>query len=629
MCDIFGEKALRGDDSLNLLLFITCLIAFNSCIKAHRTFHLTFQEFLETTLNPQTLNALTATAKQYKLDLNSPTLLTPLAKALEEQSSNGQSSKSQFTKELSSKEQSIEAILEALILKYERNLNSETVHRKGAIYTPISVAQEMIRLAVSYVDASTQSFKESFTVLDPAVGAGVFPLAFIELYKDKQLPFKGLPTILGYDRDPQSLDMAKMIHLSIEPEAWGKITHQYTTEDFLLNSSSDQTYDLIIGNPPYGLARGGKISPEENLILKETFKEYRSGKVDKYMLFMAKAFSLLSPQGVLSFIVPNSWLGIDGGLPLRKKILDNGSLCEVIYPTEKIFEDPSVEPVIFILKKNAQRRSFTVSRSLNRVHRTEVNAASCLNNPSFRIPLCWSSRLDEFFEALKKNTVSLDSEDSPLKPLIALQAYATGKGSPPQTIEDVKNHIFHTKKKDRTTIPYLQGEDVDRFSVDWSGEYLRYGPWLSEHQPRSRYEGPRVLVREILGTVPYLLKASFIEESYAYNRSILHILPKDEGQKELLQTVSCVLNSKFASCIIAYQGRKSQRQLFPKIVNGDLQEFPIPIKRDVSTLTKLLFNKECIGEEFELAVLDFYGLSSKFVTIIDKALEEFPFLRRL
>ena len=37
-----------------------------------------------------------------------------------------------------------------------------------------------------------------------------------------------------------------------------------------------------------------------------------------------------------------------------------------------------------------------------------------------------------------------------------------------------------------------------------------------------------------------------------------------------------ILNSKFASYILLYRGRKTQRKLFPKIVNADLQSFPWP-----------------------------------------------------
>ena len=65
-----------------------------------------------------------------------------------------------------------------------------------------------------------------------------------------------------------------------------------------------------------------------------------------------------------------------------------------------------------------------------------------------------------------------------------LQAYEKGKGTPPQTREDVEAHVFDRQKKtDRHSIRYLEGSDVGRFFTSWGGTWLQDGPWLS--QPRT------------------------------------------------------------------------------------------------------------------------------------------------
>ena len=186
--------------------------------------------------------------------------------------------------------------------------------------------------------------------------------------------------------------------------------------------------------------------------------------------------------------------------------------------------------------------------------------------------------------------------DFGFKAYIALQAYSTGRGTPPQTSEDVKNHIFHSKSKlSDEYIPYLEGKDIRRYNLKWSGNYLRHGIFLSDPQPLERFIQPRIILREILNPLPYILHATYTEAPYLYNKSALHIIHKEQD-KEALLAVLAILNSETASTILLIRGRKSQRQLFPKIVAKDLQEFPLPdnflkIKEELAKLALEMLNK--------------------------------------
>jgi hypothetical protein len=173
--------------------------------------------------------------------------------------------------------------------------------------------------------------------------------------------------------------------------------------------------------------------------------------------------------------------------------------------------------------------------------------------------------------------------------MIALQAYAQGKGNPPQSKSDVKNHVFHANEQvDDKYYPYLQGKDVQRYGINWSGDYLRYGKHLAEPQKLSRFTGPRIIVREITQKTPHLLAATYTDQTLLYNKSVLHILPTDASSEKELLALLCILNSPLASFCIAFRGRKSQRKLFPKIVNGDLKSLSLPLAFDKHV--KLLAN---------------------------------------
>jgi hypothetical protein len=207
-----------------------------------------------------------------------------------------------------------------------------------------------------------------------------------------------------------------------------------------------------------------------------------------------------------------------------------------------------------------------------------VPYSACLAAPGRCIPLRWSSPLAELAGIIAACSVPLRDSGLGFAPMIALQAYARNKGDPPQSEADVKNHVYHAdSRKGESYIPYLNGGDVERFKVHWSGSYLSWGRWLAEPQQRERFSGPRILIREIIRPAPYAIVAAFVEEDFLYNKSVLHIIAENTGARRAIdmKALCALLGSKLASFLIMTRGRKSQRKLFPKVVNADLKDFPI------------------------------------------------------
>lgn len=82
--------------------------------------------------------------------------------------------------------------------------------------------------------------------------------------------------------------------------------------DEILTGEADAGFDIVIGNPPYGV----KVSDELT-------KHYGLTWNDSYGTFMSMALrKLLRPGGVLCYIVSDTWLTIKSHLPLRKMLLE-------------------------------------------------------------------------------------------------------------------------------------------------------------------------------------------------------------------------------------------------------------------------------------------------------------------
>lgn len=544
--------------------------------------------------------------------------------------------------------------LEHFALAYEGLFSREHSKKKGLFYTPAHIAEHIVRKTLE-----GWTGRGKISILDPACGAGIFlmcVLDFATTLNPDALSWIIPQGVFGIDIDSQAVELCRLLlalkmrllsdnaqisstlvrnvqcgNSLISPEQAGM---QFTDRDF--NAFSYHSafpevfekggFDYIVGNPPYGLSRGDQLSPRENAALKKIYSDVLSGKPDKYMLFMARSYELLRKGGVCSFIVPNSWLGIRSGRALRQKLLSEGALTEIEVLEFAAFEDVSVEAVIFRCRKPtdcSETRvvkvhhvddppAFAVRRSV------EVPLDVCRGMPGFTIPVNWDTDTANLVTAVRERCLPLGELNEKFTPLIALQAYATGKGDPPQTESDVRDHVFHREKREsEDCLPYLEGADVKRYSVSWSGKYLRFGPWLAENHPVSRFSGPRILIREILASMPYVLTCAFMDEPAVYNRSILHVIPGPGGTVEGMLSLLAILNSRLASNIIRVFGQKSQRKLFPKVVNDDLKNFPLPRNwcDATSSLAPLALektrnpNRNDLDKEIDRRVEDLYGIT--------------------
>lgn len=485
--------------------------------------------------------------------------------------------------------------------KYEATLTRVEAKRNGVFYTPFKLVERMTLEGLRLIQSKQQ------TVLDPACGAGLFLASAFGIMSEKANTASGAlsifrSSIFGIDKDEAAVQKArealrKMIldfpmsgsfHQEIDEALSRNILARDSLEMPLAdwhalfpNPFRDGGFSLVIGNPPYGLSRDGKLSGAEIKNLKSRFSGCLNGKPNKYLAFTALGTELLSAGGVLSFVIPNSWLGIKDGLGLRTTLIKDGQIVFLDTFESDVF-NPAVEVVVLIWKKDGAGEHLTLRRFAggdsnkhNRSIRLPIPVIK--SDPEFKISPNWEPKNESALSTIRFNSTPISALKDIFNPHIAVQAYALGKGSPPQTKEDVKSHKFHAKEpKDKNYLKYLNGSDIGRFSVSWSGEFIAYGPWLSEFQPVKRFTAPRIAVREITAKRPYLIQAAALTEPAVYNKSILNINLGPQGSEQDLYALLAVLNSKLGSFVVLAAGRKTQRRKFPKLVLADLKDFPYP-----------------------------------------------------
>ena len=332
-------------------------------------------------------------------------------------------------------------------------------------------------------------------------------------------------------------------------------------------------FDVVIGNPPYVFARDNFSQNEKYFFV----KEYVSAKyqINTYLLFIEKAVHILKEKGIYGLIIPNSWLMMYSGEGLRKFLLDNNKLNQIINLAGYSFESANVETVILLAEKEKTIEN-SVEIFLN--NGTEFYLSHSKKQQDFQNEKGFEFKvfLDDDSDDLNSKIIDNSNILDDLVDIKAgLQAYEKDKGEPKQTADDVKNRPFdYDYQFDNETYKYLEGKDVNRYSVTWSGLYLKYGKHLAAPRTFNLFDGEKIIVREITGNYPKCLISTYSDELYLYNRSNIAIVSK-ENSTISLKYITAVLNSKLMSYYFLKNTAKSVRKLFPKIILNDLRKFPI------------------------------------------------------
>lgn len=122
-------------------------------------------------------------------------------------------------------------------------------------------------------------------------------------------------------------------------------------------------FDAILGNPPYVML--------QNLESRESFnytsKNYQSAKykIDTYQLFLERGVEKLKSNGLLGFIIPNTFLKNIHSEPLRRFLLSNTNVNELVVYNYSVFKGASVDTCTLSIKKGKESDNIVSIKSSN------------------------------------------------------------------------------------------------------------------------------------------------------------------------------------------------------------------------------------------------------------------------
>ena len=260
---------------------------------------------------------------------------------------------------------------------------SERKH-KGVFYTPPEIVQYMCRESLAYyLDGELSPDEQdeklfNIKICDPAVGSGAFAVAMLrelvnaqqkllsqlsDAYLEKKLQRLGLSKtsleqndhaysfhislhaiqecIYGLDIDAAAIDRARLrlwLVLVAEESCFHSLAELPTPEFRIIQGNAltalpshwQKQFDIVIGNPPYGIYQG--IRKDELDIIKKMphFGLAKGQKLNAFELFLCIAPLLCKPvNGIISMIFQNSFLADTSSKLLRQFYLQHKQVIRI------------------------------------------------------------------------------------------------------------------------------------------------------------------------------------------------------------------------------------------------------------------------------------------------------------
>lgn len=378
-------------------------------------------------------------------------------------------------------------------------------------------------------------------------------------------------------------------------------------------------FDIIIGNPPYGV----KFSDKEKKNFKmryPTVPDYESADY-----FLERSYELLNTTGIVNYIIPNMFLANQFAKRFRQTLLKKWGIFSIYNLSQSnVFETASVRNAIVMFSKMIQNYNSYSSMDVTSEGVKTTKSISISREFLEENIENWLNLLDidvdvrTIIQKIRSSSIPLNTMCSVSQGLIPYDKY---RGHSEETI---KNRIWNANyQKDSTFKKELQGKDVSRYNLVWNGEdWLSYGEWLAAPRRIEFFNSPRILIREI--TNPRIL-ATFTKEEYYNTPSIINCIEFVDVHPYYLLGI---INSSLISFYHMKSSPKAGKGLFPKILVSDVRKLPIKINEELSgkivSCVEALLNSysETLDKEVDSCVYQIYGLTEDEIAIVEKAIIE-------
>ena len=385
-------------------------------------------------------------------------------------------------------------------------------------------------------------------------------------------------------------------------------------------------FDVVIGNPPYVSIEKIPISDRERY-LKIYGEDGKLGKrYDLYQLFIMRGVRDLRKSGLITFILPNTFLMGSSYLLLRRKICQQTSIIEVTDLPQGVFENATVDNVVILLRRghvpnnSVQINKLNTRSSLNRITERDwddsfsVDQSNINSETDFKINVHTNHELKSVFNKLVEQSVRLGDVTASSQGIIIYK-----------TKEDSELDAYTSRSHKPGWKKLLRGTNIGLYCIKWGGEYLHYGDWLWCAREIRYFEEPKILLQAMRNKGLKRRLVGAYDDQKHYNA---HNLANIVALKNSGYSLKYVLGV-FNSALINFWYRCH----FPNVnINpGDFRQIPIrkasvdQQERIIKLVDRITEKKNldpsadtsAIEREIDQQVYALYGLTPEEIAIVE------------
>ena len=388
----------------------------------------------------------------------------------------------------------------------------------------------------------------------------------------------------------------------------------------------------MIGNPPYVFARDAHFDDNFKRAIADSYfskltntndgkqtKANQSGKINLFALFILHGIFELRAKGVLSFVIPNNILRTTIYDTIRKYMLENTSINQIVDLGSGVFQKVTASTVTLLLTKKIsddnQINAITDIVDLSKqIYTTNTIAQSqFLENTSYAFNIFGNSENNIVLKAIEKNSSLFGN-------------YCI------DIIEGIvaKKTLIFTEPGDNR-FPLLEGKSIKKYTIIGINKWIEWNK--SEiHRARPDYlwqEDEKLVTQRISGGYHPIIVA-YDNSKYKTFASTNCIVLKDD-YKHLYKFFLALLNSNTLNWYYA-NNFSNNSKLTVNISKTYLEQLPIPNTTSaqqqpiIDLVDSILSAKRTNPQadtsadekEIDRLVYELYGLTDEKIKIIEE-----------
>jgi hypothetical protein len=343
-------------------------------------------------------------------------------------------------------------------------------------------------------------------------------------------------------------------------------------------------FDVVIGNPPYGV----KFTKEEKNLLREIYPESQF-KIDSYSLFILRGMLDLKQSGYLSYIIPSTLMDNYFEENVRGKLINKYTLDLLVELSDQVFETATVHSMILGVENSVSNKDYSIRTSSSK---KLANAFVNIPKSFFEIQpqktfAVRSFKYKDILKQLSVNSIAFEN-------VIDLRQ-AIKSGNDDKYIID--------KRIDKSYKPILGGKHIQKWQIKDPNLFIEYGKHLACPRDPKIFEQPKILLREAGNKI-----TATIDENDYYIMSSLYngiLINKNFNIKYVL----ALLNSEIFQFLMNLQTFSKTSGAFTKA--KIFHYYPLPVKKvenyiqsNIASLVDILIFIKTLNQEL---IFEFYS----------------------